>query len=107
MPCASFAITFAVAGATRTTCASRTKRMCGMRSGASQSDAYTGRPVSDANVSGADESFRFGRHDDVDDRAGCTSVLVKAAALYAAMPPADAEQDASAVHYPASRRDPE
>ena len=83
MPAASFAIRLAVAGTTSATCASRTSRMWGMRSGRSQSDVYTGLPVNDANVNNVTK--RSASPVITTSRSTpsprCTSVLVSAAAL--------------------------
>ena len=52
MPAASFAMRFAVAGATTTRSVSCARRTCSTSPGRSHSDVCAGRPVRAANVSG-------------------------------------------------------
>src|SRR5437588_5284295 len=87
IPNASFAITFAVAGAITTTSASCAMRTCRTLSGSSNTSVRTGLPESAANVASPTNLVAPAVITTCTSAPAWRSLLVRMAALYAAIPP--------------------
>ena len=110
-PCAMRARVVAVAGATTIRSARRARATCSTPSyvAGSNMSVYTGRPVSDRNVNGV-RNCRAACVRTTSTRApACTSLLVRSAALYAAMLPVTPRttlRSRSGIRRPRSSRTP-